>query len=222
MNTPASFLKTLHDLEPLEGIFNPWRDFDSANDRSEHAPAWRSEHLQCYLDERVGSAKLLLVGEAPGYRGCKYSGVAMTSERMLAGQHKAVSAQDVVRTGGQRTSHEKHGPAFQEPTASITWSLLMSLGLGPRDFVFWNAFPCHPHRPGEPLTNRAPSSREMEKAAHVLPEMLALLPQAKVLAVGRIAERTLQGLGVAAQAVRHPAMGGANLFRSQVQSILAA
>ena len=43
------------------------------------APAIRREQLRRYLDERIGHARLLLVAEAAGYQGAKFSGIAMTS-----------------------------------------------------------------------------------------------------------------------------------------------
>ena len=51
------------------------------------APAPRSGGTgsRRYLDERAG-APILLVGEAPGYRGARVSGLPFTSERQLTGQ----------------------------------------------------------------------------------------------------------------------------------------
>ena len=64
-------------------LFNPWVDFDADNDLSSSSPAHRFEHLQAYMRERESSARFLLIAEAPGYCGCKFSGLAMTSERAL-------------------------------------------------------------------------------------------------------------------------------------------
>ena len=96
------------------------------------APLLR-ERLVRYLDER-GDAPLLLVGEAPGYRGARISGIPFTSERQLTGR----------------------GPA--EATATVVHRVLGELGLEER-ILLWNAVPTHP---GTERSNRAPSATEVE------------------------------------------------------------
>lgn len=218
---PGTFIERLQQLPDLPGVFNPWRDFDAVNDIGPHAPAIRAFNLGRYLAARVGRARLILIAEAPGFRGAKYSGIAMTSERILLGKQPAIPHEAVFPGEKQRTSSpELYADGFIEPTASITWSLLLNLGLAPEKFVLWNAFPCHPHKPGSPLTNRAPAPKELAAARHILPAMLKLFPDAQVVAVGRVAQRVLADLNYKVPSVRHPAMGGATLFRSQIQSLL--
>lgn len=217
------FVDALRALPDFAGVFNPWRDHDSRHDGTPDAPSIRASNLTRYLEERAGRAKFLLVAEAPGYQGCHFSGIAMTSERILLDRKPAVPADAVFAGPKQRTSRADVYPdGANEPTATIVWGLLLGLGLDPRDFVLWNAFPCHPHRAGDTLTNRAPAREELAAAAHVLPQMIELLPGAQVLAVGRVAEGALARLGVAAPAVRHPAMGGADRFREQMKPLLRA
>ena len=219
--TPSRFVALVKGLHPLPDVFNPWRDHDTENDTGLEAPAIRASNLERYLDMRQGKARFIFVGEAPGFRGAKFSGIAMTSERILLNKQSAVPADAVFFGDKIRTSNPR---LFEngsiEPTASITWALLLSLGLKPDEFLFWNAFFAHPHLPGCPLTNRAPRPPELKAAAAALPAMLTMFPSAQVVAVGRVAQRTLQGLGVAAPDVRHPAMGGATKFRTQVQALL--
>jgi uracil-DNA glycosylase len=69
------------------------------------------------------------------------------------------------------------------------------------------------------MSNRTPTAKEVELAAPLLHQFLALFKHAKVIALGRIAERTLTDLGVQATAVRHPSMGGAAQFRAQMATI---
>jgi uracil-DNA glycosylase len=95
----------------------------------------RRARLTSYLDARRG-ARVVLVGEAPGYRGARVSGIPFTSERQLTGA----------------------GPA--EATATIVHRVLEELG-AEEDVLLWNAVPTHP---GTATTNRRPTRGEVEAA----------------------------------------------------------
>ena len=72
-------------------------------------------------------------------------------------------------------------------------------------------------KPGERYTNRTPRSDEIEANVEVLRAVIWHFESqgAAVVAVGRVAERTLQRLGIAVRAqVQHPAYGGAPKFRA--------
>ena len=98
--------------------------------------AVRRERLAVYLGERA-AAPILLVGEAPGYRGARISGVPFTSERQLSGT----------------------GPA--EAPATIVHRVLAELGLA-GEVLLWNAVPTHP---GTATSNRRPTRAEVEEGA---------------------------------------------------------
>jgi hypothetical protein len=213
----------LQALPHRNEVFNPWKDYDEINDFSPDAPTIRASNLERYLSMRIGKAKLVLVAEAPGFRGCKFSGVAMTSERILLGKQPQVPADAVFGGLKLRTSKPTLiANGFIEPTASITWALLLSLGLAPGDFVLWNAFPCHPRKGEDPLTNRTPSPSDLAAFSYVLAALLSLFASARPVAVGRVAQRALATLGGAVADVRHPAMGGATKFRTQIQDLMAS
>ena len=55
----------------------------------------RRERLRAYLESRLG-APVLLVGEAPGYRGARVSGIPFTSERQLTGRGPAEATATIV------------------------------------------------------------------------------------------------------------------------------
>jgi uracil-DNA glycosylase len=219
----SDFVKALQAVPAREGVFNPWAQHDTEYDASSSSPEWRAEHLHAYLAERVGRAKWLLIAEAPGYQGCHFSGIAMTSERILLGglAGKGIAAADVIATPPRRTSHTDKLPAggANEPTATVIWSQLKSLGLDTREVVLWNAFAFHPHKPGAWLTNRAPTRAEVASGRALLEQFVALYAQAAVVAVGRVSQGLLGELGIHAQDVRHPSMGGATKFREQFAAI---
>lgn len=147
--------------------------------------------------------------------------MAMTSERILLDKHthKGIRGEDVINTVRiQRTSKpEARKEGFNEPTATIVWSHLLNIGVNPREFVLWNAFAWHPyHESRGMLSNRTPTNAELAAAQPVLQQFLGLFPEVAILAVGKKCEQVLHQMGVIPQTVlRHPANGGANLFRQQ-------
>ncbi|MBA2333021.1 MAG: uracil-DNA glycosylase [Actinobacteria bacterium] len=124
----------------------------------------RRGRLQLYLEERARAA-ILLVGEAPGYRGTRVSGIPLTSERQLTG----------------------FGPA--EATATIVHRALDELGLA-AEVLLWNVVPTHPHRLGVPESNRRPTRSEIEQSTCFLTE---LARGRRVVPLGRVAHSALGG-----------------------------
>jgi hypothetical protein len=118
----------------IGSTFNFYRDGDGAE--------LRRDRLREYLEAR-GSASVLLVGEAAGYRGARVSGIPFTSERQLTGS----------------------GPG--EATASIVQRTLAELDLEP---LCWNVVPTHP---GTPCSNRRPTRVEIEAGHPFLEELTA-------------------------------------------------
>ena len=199
------------------GIANPYRDEDGDLDRSGAAKI-RRKNLRLYL-ERVGVPRLVLLGEAIGYRGGRFSGIPFTSERQIAGDGE----ERLAWTGGAgfRPSG-RHPSLWLEPSGTIVWSALASLPSVPRGVLLWNAFPWHPQGAGGPLSNRTPERSMLKENLHVLETLLSLLPaRTRLAAVGRTAEAALGLLGVPAVPLRHPAHGGATRFRSQLGALLS-
>jgi uracil-DNA glycosylase len=98
--------------------------------------------LAGYLAARRDS-RVLIVGEAAGYRGARVSGIPFTSERQLTGT----------------------GPA--EATATIVHAVLAELGAEER-VLLWNVVPTHP---GTATSNRRPTRAEIEAGRKFLAEL---------------------------------------------------
>jgi uracil-DNA glycosylase len=207
-------------LSPRGGVFNPWWQSDAENDIGPQAPGIRRHQLRAYFSERIGTAKLALVGEALGYRGGHFTGIAMTSERILLNGGTGAARCKVFSTiKPRRTSKpEKIPHGFSEPTAGIVWSTLLRLGIAADQFVLWNAFPWHSFdaRAGM-LSNRVPTKAELAAGTPTLRAFIDLFPAVRFVAVGRVAASQLPS----ASRVRHPSSGGAALFRQQIASLLS-
>jgi uracil-DNA glycosylase len=152
---PSSFIARLARARIGE-TYNFYRDGERA--------ALRRARLATYLEERR-DASILLVAEAPGYRGTRVSGVPLTSERQLSGS----------------------GPA--EATATIVHSALAELGLDD-EVLLWNLVPTHPHRSGNARSNRPPTRAEVA-AGRTFVDSLAR--GRRVVPVGRLAHAALGG-----------------------------
>jgi hypothetical protein len=174
------------------------------------AAATRRANLVQYLVERTRERPVVLAGEAMGYAGGRFSGIAFTAERTLLEWGEPYGL----------TSFRPEG--FKEMSGSIVHGLLGDLGVEPR-VLLWNTVPAHPHPPGRPLGNRAPTMRERSSGGEALALFLEAVRPLAIVPVGRIAERALADLGVESlPAVRHPAQGGANQFRAQAGAALLA
>ena len=186
----------------VPGSINPWGESDPEIDVVADAAARRRDNLRWWLLGKLVPQRplILLVGEAPGYRGARFSGIVFHSERMLAPE--------------RRTSGQANG--YSEQTATIIAGTLADLGLSDRA-LGWNAVPLHPFRPGNPLSNRPPTRAEIEAGRPILEAMIDLVRPAAMVAVGRVAGALLPGV----PQVRHPAQGGATAFREGLHALAA-
>src|SRR6267142_7035192 len=183
-----NFLRLLKP-SPSGAVFNPWWQIDEENDIGRVAPIIRRQQLRAYVQERLGRAKLVVIGEALGYRGGHFSGIPMTSERMLLNKQRHI----VAGIKPRRTSKPSVCPdGFSEPTATIVWGALLKTGVLPDEFVLWNAFPWHSFDPRRgPLSNRMSNRSEQAAGLTVLKAFLELFPCDQVVALGKIAGRAI-------------------------------
>jgi hypothetical protein len=198
----AAIEALLGDLPRLVigATFNQFRE--TGPDDLPDAPSIRLANLRHYLEERR-DADVIAVGEAAGYQGMRWSGIAFTSEF------------DLLRWGDPYRRSSRRPRPWKEPSGTIVHGLLDELG-AERRVVLWNTVPTHPHLPGQPLSNRRPTREEIA-AGRVLVERLVDILRARVLVgVGRIACAALPE----AQYVRHPAQSGATAFRAGMRQIL--
>lgn len=208
---PPTLRRLLDTLPGYAGpnVFNPWATSDPLDLRLGSAAARRrrlGQHLDC-------AAKFVLIGEAAGYQGCHFSGIAFTSERLIL--------QGAIPRVGVPTRITRRLRPWSEPSATIVWGTLHELGIADR-VVLWNAFPWHPHRAAEPYSNRRPTGPETRAGASLLRAVLEHFDGATVVAVGVVAGAALRALGFDAPVVRHPSMAGAVAFRTALAALVRA
>ena len=133
--------------------------------------------------------------EGLGYQGGHFSGMAMTSERILLGCHPDVNPQAVLgdwdykRTSNPasaRLNRTQKLYGFNEPTATV----IARHGLSPYDTVLWNIFPFHPYKEGNILSNRTPTGEELDVGIEYARILMQLIPGMKVVAIGRKSQQS--------------------------------
>lgn len=195
----------------VPGLFNPWRDH-CTDDLPANGPEAKLERLAAFLD---GAPRFIVCGEAPGHLGCRHSGIAFTSERLLL--EGAIPR--VPRETARLTSRKL---PFSEPSATIVWRVLKELGIS-HETLLWNALQMHPHKPGNPRSNRTPTNAELMQGAPAMRLLVEAFPDAQLIAVGRKAEGLLTDMGITTVGqVRHPANGGATAFAEGLRTLKEA
>jgi len=193
----------------MTGLFNPWRD-RCPHDAEGNGPAEKLGRLALHLD---CDPAFILAGEAPGYQGCRYSGIAFTSERLLG---EGAIPRIPALTG--RLSDRRL--PFSEPSATIVWKTLYRLGIADRT-ILWNAMQLHPYRPDNLWSNRTPTPDEIKLGEPALRILIKNFPAARIVAVGKKSEGLLSDMGIpVAGSVRHPANGGATEFAEGLKELM--
>ncbi len=180
--------------------------------------AIRRANLRLYLKTmRTRAPTTLLVMEAPGYRGCRLTGLPVTSRKIML---EGVPALDIfgVEAGFRPVDDAGFEPFYREQSATIVWTTLAALKALP---FIWNAFPFHPHKAGQPQSNRRPRRAEIELGASFLLRILEMWRFDTVIAVGNVAHETLVARGIDCRKVRHPAQGGKNDFVAGLKTHLS-
>ena len=138
-------LSDLPDAQ-IGATFNQYRESDG-DDAGPESPGIRSANLLAYLSARR-DAPVLLVAEAAGWRGARYSGLCLFCERQFS------DAEPELR----RSSRHPHG--WSEPSATVVQAAIAPW----RDrVVLWNLVPTHPRLDANPHTNRTPTRDEVRQ-----------------------------------------------------------
>lgn len=205
-----SIRRLIDDLARAEGNFRRVNQYSAHQDGCD-APdgaAIRCANLEKYLRKFAAtSPRLLIVGEAAGYQGCRFSGIPFTSEHALA-NHPFFAGGGFSRTACRER-------IWREPTSSIVWELIAELPPENKPMM-WATVPFHPHKPGNPLSNRTPTRSEAADGIQFFLKLREIFPDSKLVAAGKIASAHLTLAGFAHLSVRHPSHGGKAGFRTGV------
>ena len=177
----------------------------------------RRANLTRYLQQMHSlQPMLMLVAEAPGYRGARLTGVPFSSRHLI--QNGVANGTLFGTANGYQVPDDPENTAWKEATATIVWDTIRPLSPSPLN---WNSYPFHPHQPGKSLSNRKPRKAELEIGKHFLERLVALFEIERIIAVGNTAEGALKEMGILCEKVRHPAQGGKNDFVAGIRRLLS-
>lgn len=192
--------------ESTAELFNLYANRDDRFDRPD-AVQVRRENLRLYLNSFERRPHTLLLAEAPGPWGCRFSGVPITSEEQLLDPEFPLS-------GSQSSLADAPN---REYSANIFWRCLRE-HVG--EFLVWNTVPYHPHKKELPMSIRTPRVSEIARFAPVVAGFVRILQPQTVLAIGRKAEKSLASVGVNCTYIRHPSQGGAPYFEEGIRQAM--
>lgn len=195
------FLARLRRFKATDILSNPYRE------RALLA------NLRAYLEllYREYSPRLMLVGEALGFRGGKLTGIPFSSGKLLS------------RTDHPFLQHlntNLHLSVVEsENTATMVWDYLVAKNEIP---LCWNAMPFHPHRLNRPHSNRAPTAAEIELGIIYLRELQEMFQPSHIVALGNKASHASRLAFPSREviAVRHRSFGGKAKFVAGMDRLL--
>ena len=177
--------------------------------------AQRRRNLGIYLEEMLArSPRVLLLGEAPGFRGMRITGVPFTNRTILEAPANAFG---LFGPGKGYVLPADAAGIAAEPTATVMWEVLAELDFLP---LLWSACPWHTHVPGQPLSNRTPTASAAARGTPFWQALTEMFRIETVVAVGNVAHRSLQRAGLDVPKIRHPAHGGRSGFKLGLQELL--
>lgn len=206
--TVQSFISKLANTPTMPDVANQY-DFSNPHN------AARRNNLQRYLEQMAElQPTTVLVGEAPGYRGMRLTGVTFSSRAIIRDGVPGLPL--FGEANGYIVPLDEDNPAQKEQTATIVWGVLKDIRPLPLN---WCAFPFHPHQPGKLLSNRKPRRPETEIGKAFLQDILTMFDIKSVIAMGNVAADSLTDMNIPYQKVRHAAQGGKNDFVAGMQAL---
>lgn len=193
------FIETLSRTQDSAYLANPYRTETCRENLRQYL-----EHIQ---DEGFD---IMLVGEAPGYKGCAKTGIPFTDELQLASPEN-----EFILGPWKKPALGSNAPKSGERTASAVWPVLRELHLVP---LMWNIFPFHPHKELNAHSNRPPTSDEQQEGLAIIKELISFMGVERddIYAVGRKAQATL-GLDDS-HYICHPSYGKSKVFAEQLKT----
>jgi len=173
------------------------------------------ENLYNYLHRiKNNNSKVMLIGEAPGYHGCRLSGIAFTCEENFT---KEIIPGIMGKDMGYKIFSK--GKPEKERSASIVWPKLKEWYNAHGSVPFlWNICPFHPHKEGNIMSNRTPKKKEIERGIKYFLELVDIFDIQYIGCIGKKSFNTIEAmkLNTSLEYLRHPSCGGKREFEANI------
>lgn len=199
-------------------LFNQYKEIDKRYDRPEGATI-RQQNLRNYLESiRNWKSIDMIIGEAAGKNGMRFSGVPFTSEIQLL-------SKNLPFTGEQSSLRElcgkRNGKPYYAYSANIFWKEMLPMYNQGYDFLAWDCILFHPHDKEDVRTNRSPTPKELKDNSEILRKVVEKVKPKKIITIGKKAEEALAFADIKVTpivSVPHPASygGGVRKFREGI------
>ena len=191
-------------------------EFENVTNQYSHSWQYSNitkNNLSLYFNQmEMIKPNLLLVGEAPGYKGCRFTGIPFTSEFII---DKGIPEFNIFGTEqGYLTRNIKNKQ--KEATATIIWDVLKENRILP---LLWNAFPFHPYKKNNFNSNRQPNVVELIFGINILKQVIKHFSIKRIIAVGNTSYKLMIKHDIECKKIRHPSNGGKTEFQEGIQSL---
>lgn len=205
--SPEEFVRLLQTQRLSDSLHENFYSFVGNDDRNAKL---KSDNLLQYLRRMQQlNPHILLVGEAPGYKGCKKTGIPFTSEYQILHD-------DFFKEGFEVLDREN--PEC-ENSAKVMWQTIGSARNLP---LMWNIYPFHPST--KDGRNGKPNAEDIELGTKILTALLSMFDIENIYCVGRKSESALKNHKMFSHLVRgyvrHPSHGGAIICKNELEKIL--
>lgn len=199
-----SFVNEIADIPSSDCVFNQYADRKIPYNNL-------SQYLQY---QKNNKSIILLIGEAAGYRGCRMSGIPFTSGECILNRPTLNQLRIYLQYDSIAHFKEASSNAFYE-----------FFGQNPEMFskiLMWNAFPFHPHKTGDQLSNRTPNGAELKIGMEFVKNLVSIMGIKNIVPVGLRAEKLCKSLSdhEILPTIRHPSFGGKKEFISGMEKLV--
>ncbi len=201
MNTIEEFIEELRKQKNTDTVTNPYLEKKVAENLNKYIKAMMN----------IEGERILLVGEAPGHKGCKITGIPFTSGRIF---------ENIDHPLLKNLKNDLYLSKIEsENTATIVWKYLATKNNTP---LFWNSYPFHPHPNNILDKNRTPNNDEINKGIYFLKAIKHIYKPTIIAGIGNsgveCAQRAFPDMKI--DYIRHPSFGGKSDFIKGMDKII--
>lgn len=159
-------------------LFNQYNQTNLLYD-SENAQFIRRNNLKAYVSQLIYPIDVMFIGIAPGAKGCRFSGVPFTSEKVLLTKKSNFFKTSLY-------SKSSRSKPYTENSSTKVWKSFSNfIPSEMLNHIFmWNVVPFHTEG-ATPLLNRDPSLAELQKYSKIALDIIRIVQPKKIYCFGR-------------------------------------